>query len=128
MKIRKNGIGLLLGFLLPLNGCMFDKTPAEVHAKLVPQIAEELISNQASAKLDGITPEIVESLKSHADEGIFYQAGAPELNCETGIRFYSKKDSKEFLAIGMDLKASMKGYTVVKISDSRFTPEKTPGP
>jgi hypothetical protein len=97
-------------------GCSFDETPNDVHEKLVPKIVEGLLADGYSPLVEGITPEIIFALQKHAAEGITYKLGAPELGGETGMRFYSKSDHRQFLAIALYLNASKKRYTVGSVS------------
>jgi hypothetical protein len=101
-----------------LASCSFDETPADINQRLIPKIAEELIAKQNSKRVQGITSEIRKVLKEHEGEGITYKVGAPDLNGETGVRFYSQKNQRQFLAIALNLRASRDSYNVGGVSES----------
>jgi hypothetical protein len=100
-----------------LNGCSFDETPADIHQKLVPQIAQELVATQHSDRLKGLPAQATQILKEHAEKGIAFETGAPQMPSETGIRFYSKEGRRLFLVVGLNLNASQNGYIVSGISE-----------
>jgi len=106
-----------LGFVISLSGgCGFDETPADIHRKLVPQIAQELIVSKQSRRLVGLPSEATMILRRHAKDKIVFEIGAQELNAETGIRFYSKDEHRFLLAVGLDLNATGDGYIVSGIT------------
>lgn len=102
-----------------LSGCLFDETPADLHQKLIPKIAQELISTQHSNRVNGLPPQVEKILKEHAKKGIAFEIGAPQMSSETGIRFYSKEGHRLFLIIGLDLNASQNGYIVSGVSEGQ---------
>jgi len=111
-----------LGFIgilsLLLTACSLDETPADIHQKLVPQIAQELIQRHESSRVAGLTPEIEAALEKHSAGDVTYSLGAPDLHGETGISFYTRADHKRFLALGLDLNAKQDGYIVSGVSET----------
>ncbi|MDR3403121.1 MAG: hypothetical protein P4L99_11550 [Chthoniobacter sp.] len=104
---------LVIGIVsILISGCNSDETPAEIELKILPQIAQELAKYHSSAKLKGITPEIVKALEQHRYDDITFQIGSPDPSSDTGISFYSKQDQKRFLALGLNLHASKDSYNV----------------
>jgi len=108
-----SGIGSLF-----LAACSSDETPADIHKKLVPQIAQELIEHHESSRVAGLTPEIKTALEKYPAEDVTYTMGAPDLHGETGVSFYTKQDHKRFLALGLDLNAHEDGYIVSGVSQT----------
>ena len=108
-------LGVICSFFLA--GCSVDETPADIHQKLVPQIAQELIQHHDSSRVTGLTLEIKSALEKHSVDDVTFTIGAPALYgkyglifYETGISFYTKQDHKCFLALGFMLNADEKGY------------------
>jgi hypothetical protein len=93
-----------------------NNTPADIHQKLLPQIAQELIDHHDSSRVTGLTPEIKALLEKHSAEDVTFTIGASDLHGETGISFYTKQDHKRFLALGLDLNAKEDGYILSGVS------------
>jgi hypothetical protein len=93
-----------------------DETPNDIHQKLVPQIAQELIDHHDSSRVAGLTPEIKAALEKYPAEDVTFTIGASDLHGETGISFYTKQDHKRFLALGLDLNAKEDGYILSGVS------------
>lgn len=106
---------LLIGCILI--ACL-EETPNEIHERLVPKLAADLISRQDSPRIDRLPPQVQAILKAHAAEGMTFLVGAPGLKGETGIRFYSKKDHRCFLSIALYLHQSEKSYLFTGFSET----------
>lgn len=88
--------------------------------KLLPVISQELITQHSSSRLNGVSPQITNALAAYPPAEITYKIETPDASSETGICFYSKKDNSRFLAIGLNLNASMKAYNINFVSEERI--------
>jgi len=96
--------------LLLVSACSdpFD-TPNDIHDRLVPRIAKDLIETGSSGLLRN-QPFDYSGILTPREE-IRYQHGAPEMNGDTGITFYRGNNPEPILMVGLMLYMDKKSYS-----------------
>ena len=107
-KMKALHLILILSICI-LPSCSFDRTPAEIHQKLVPEIAADILLTGTSSRLRK-QPENYKTLLSPVETVRWDQKPVNGITDEAVITFYRMPGNKPILCLGMNLHEDMQSY------------------